>query len=64
MKSKRSLFLSIALMCGFFTLAFRFDEKNIYWIWEEKIQVPIILVAMTIIFGIFWFLEKKKIKDR
>jgi len=45
-------------------LALLFDENNIYWILEEKIQVPIILVAMTIIFGIFWFLEKKKIKDR
>ena len=50
MKSKRNLFMSAALICGFMSIAFQFDENNFYWMWEDEIQVPIILGIFTLVF--------------
>ncbi len=55
--------MSATLMSGFLAMAFQFDENSIKWLWEEQIPVAIILIIATIIFGIFWIFEQKRIKS-
>lgn len=52
--------MSLTLMCGFLVFAFTFDNKGIYWIWAHAEPVAILLVIVTIIFGIFWYKESRK----
>ncbi|MGV8964270.1 MAG: hypothetical protein ACOH2V_12950 [Candidatus Saccharimonadaceae bacterium] len=59
---KRNLFMSLTLMCGFFCLAFTFDNKGIYWFWADNKPVAIILVLATIILGAFWLKSSGKLK--
>jgi|GEM_PF-632198 len=61
-KSRRNLFMSSTLMCILLIGTFRFDENSINWIWTEQIKVPIILGIASIILGLFWFIENRKIK--
>jgi len=49
-------------MCGFFCIAFTFDNKGIYWLWTDNKPVAIILVIATIILGAFWLKSSKKLK--
>ena len=58
---KRNLFMSFTLMFSFLAISFKFDENNIYWFWQDKKLVAVILIIMAIIFVIFWFKEQKKI---
>ncbi len=62
MKRKRNLFMSATLMCVFITGAFSFDNNAIYWMWEDKIEVSIILGILVIVFGTFWIIEQKKLR--
>jgi len=41
--------LYIANFLLLLTISFTFDDSGIYWIWEERIQVPIVLICMAII---------------
>ena len=50
-------------MCSFLIGTFRFDESSFNWIWTGQIQVPIILGISSIILGIFWIIENRKLKD-
>lgn len=63
-KSRRNLFMSSTLMCMFLIVTFRFDENSFNWIWTGQIQVPIILGISSIILGIFWILENRKLKHK
>lgn len=63
-KSRRNLFMSSTLMCMFLIGTFRFDENSFNWIWTGQIQVPIILGISSIILGIFWILENRKLKHK
>ncbi len=58
---KRNLFMSITLMCGFFCVAFTFDESGIYWLWADSKPVAIVLAIATIIPGVFWFKSSKNL---
>ena len=58
---KRNLFMSSTLMCGFLCIAFTFDNKGIYWLWEYNKPVAIILAIATIILGAFWLKSSRKI---
>jgi len=60
---KRNLFMSVTIMCLFLTVTFKFDGSNIYWFWENQIQVPVILGLISIISGIFWILENRKLRN-
>lgn len=62
-KSRRNLFMSSTLMCMFLIGTFRFDENSFNWIWTGQIQVPIILGISSIILGIFWIVENRKLKQ-
>jgi len=63
-KSRRNLFMSSTLMCILLIGTFRFDESSINWIWTGQIQIPIILGITSIILGVFWFIENRKLKLR
>lgn len=63
-KSRRNLFMSSTLMCMFLIGTFRFDENSFNLIWTGQIQVPIILGISSIILGIFWILENRKLKHK
>jgi len=64
LKSRRNLFMSTTLMCLFLIGTFKFDESSFNWIWTGQIQVPIILGISSIILGIFWIIENRKLKDK
>ncbi|HUW06877.1 MAG TPA: hypothetical protein VMW01_11515 [Williamwhitmania sp.] len=59
---KRNLFMSAALMCGFLTIAFRFDSNGIYWLWSDIKPVSIILALTALTFGVLWFKASKRMK--
>ncbi|MEP6464654.1 MAG: hypothetical protein ABJB05_00050 [Parafilimonas sp.] len=59
---KRNLFMSFTLMCGFFCIAFTFNNNEIHWLWADLKPVAIILAIATIIFGIFWYKSSRKLK--
>lgn len=61
-KSRRNLFMSSTLMSMFLIGTFNIDENGINWIWTGQIQVPIILGISSIILGVFWILENRKLK--
>ncbi len=64
LKSRRNLFMSTTLMCLFLIGTFRFDESSFNWMWTGQIQVPIILGIASIILGVFWIIENRKLKDK
>lgn len=49
-------------MCGFFGLAFTFDNNGVYWLWADNRPVAIILAIATIILGTFWYQSSKKLR--
>ena len=61
MKSRRNFFMSITLMCLFLIMTFQFDNDGFYWMWEGKMQVPVILGISAMIFGAFWIIEHRKL---
>jgi len=63
LKSRRNLFMSSTLMCLFLLGTFKFDESSFNWMWTGQIQVPIILGISSIILGIFWIIENRKLKE-
>ena len=63
LKSRRNLFMSSTLMCLFLLGTFKFDESSFYWMWTGQIQVPVILGISSIILGIFWIIENRKLKE-
>lgn len=63
-KSRRNLFMSSTLMCMFLIGTFRFDESSFNWMWTGQIKVPIILGISSIILGIFWIIENRKLNDK
>jgi len=62
--SRRNLFMSTTLMCVFLIGTFRFDESSCNWMWAGQIQVPIVLGILSIVLGIFWNIENRKLKDK
>ena len=56
--------MSATLMAGFLIITFRFDESNFYWMWEGRVQVPIIIGISAIVSGIFWVIEQKKLNSK
>ena len=55
--------MSITLMCLFLIGAFKFDESSLSWMWTGQIQIPIILGMTSIILGIFWIIENRKLQN-
>ena len=51
---QRNLFMSLTLMCGFLALGFQFMPVGITWIWKNSPIVALILVMLSILFGVFW----------
>ncbi len=64
LKSKRNLFMNFTLMCLFLIGTFQFDESSFHWMWTGKTQIPIILGISSIILGIFWIIENRKLKKQ
>lgn len=54
--------MSTALMCGFFTIAFRFDSNGIYWLWSGNRPVAVILALASLTLGVLWFRASKRMK--
>lgn len=61
---QRNLFMSTALMCGFLTIAFRFDGNGIYWFWSGNRPVAIILALAALTLGVFWLRASKRMKTK
>lgn len=61
---RRNLFMGAALMAVFFIFAFRFGKDRVQWFWTEQEGVPIILGIYAIIFGVWGFIENRKIKEK
>lgn len=51
---RRNLWMSLTLMCGSFCLAFTFDSKGIYWIWNDARPGAILLAIASAIFAVLW----------
>jgi len=51
-------------MCMFLIVTFKFDESSFNWMWAEQIQVPILLGILSIVLGVFWIIENRKLKDK
>lgn len=49
-------------MCGLLCFAFTFGDTGIRWLWIDNKPVAIILGIFTVILGIFWFKQNKKLK--
>ena len=56
---KRNLFMSTAIMCGLFAVAFTFKIDQITWLWSETKPVGIILAILAVVFGILWVKQQK-----
>ena len=59
---RKNLFMSAALMCSLFCLAFTFDDSGIYWLWTDTKPVAVILALAAIIFGVFWLKASRDLK--
>ena len=62
LRRKRNLFMSLALICGFFAIAFDFGAQGFHWMWLDKPHVAIILVVLAIVFGTLWFRSQRLLK--
>lgn len=58
---KRNLFMSTTIMCGLFAVTFTFKLDQITWLWANNKPVGTILVIMTIVLGIQWVTQQKKL---
>ena len=54
--------MSLTLMCGFFCLAFTFDNEGIHWLWEDSKPIAIILGISAIILGLFYLKASRQVK--
>ena len=54
--------MSSTLMCGLLCFAFTFNDTGIKWLWTDNKPVAFILGVATVILGIFWFKQAKKLK--
>lgn len=59
---KRNLFMSATLMCGLFTIAFKFDGNGVHWFWTDYKPVVFILAIAAITFGVLWIRAARRIK--
>lgn len=59
---KRNLFMSTALMCGCLTIAFSFDNNDIYWLWSDNKPVAVVLAIASLTLGVLWFKTSKRMK--
>jgi len=57
MKSK---LLYIAAFLVFMSISFTFNGNEVSWLWENKIQVPIVLISMAVILMVVHFYQRMK----
>lgn len=57
MKSKL-LYVSVCLI--FLCCSFTFNESKISWMWENKVQVPLILISIAIVLIVTHFYQRRK----
>lgn len=43
-------------------MAFQFNGNGFWWMWEEHVQVAIVLGITAIVFGALWFVEQRKMR--
>ena len=55
--------MSSTLLCGFFCFAFTFGNGEIRWLWTDNKPVAIVLGIVTIILGILWVKNSKKLNE-
>ena len=51
--------MSTTIMCGLLAVAFTFKTDQITWFWDESKPVGVILIVLTIIFGLQWARQQK-----
>lgn len=61
---KRNFFMSFTLMFSLLAVSFKFDNNNIYWLWENDKPFAIFFIISAIVFATLWFAEGKKIKTK
>lgn len=60
---KRKAWMSAALTCGFFVIAFRFGENGVQWFWTGDESVALILGILAVVFGTLWFFEARTAEE-
>ncbi len=51
-----------ATIFSFFTLvSFTFDSTTVTWLWEGDNITPIVLVILTLGFGVLWIRERSRV---
>jgi hypothetical protein len=55
---RRNLYLSLALMCGFFTIAFTFNSEGIHWLWQDQVPTAIVLGVIALVMASLWIRTK------
>lgn len=56
--------MSFTLMFSLLAVSFKFDNNNIYWLWENDKPFAIFFIISAIVFATLWFAEGKKIKTK
>ncbi len=59
----RNLFMSLTLMLGMFTVAFKFNEKGVFWFWSENKPVGFILGITSTVTGLLWIKFQRKLNS-
>ncbi len=60
---KRNLFMSATLMCGLLCFAFTFNKAGIKWLWIGNIPVVVVLAIATLVLGVLWLKQARKLKN-
>lgn len=53
MSIKKSRFLAPVILLALLTVAFRFDEGSVHWLWSDQPIVAVILGTGALVLGIF-----------
>ncbi|RLD46213.1 MAG: hypothetical protein DRI86_03730 [Bacteroidetes bacterium] len=62
MKKRKKLFMGATIFSFFTLLSFKFDSTTVTWIWEGDRITPILLVILTVSFGVLWIRENRKVE--
>jgi len=56
--NSKLLYVSATLIL--LSLSFQFNESEITWMWENKVQVPIILGSISIVLILMHLIQKRR----
>jgi hypothetical protein len=57
---KKNIYLIAALICLVSSMAFRFENDKIKWLWADRKQTAFFLIFAAFALGIAWYKELRK----